>query len=202
MGHGLLIKKHCSELTTMKRLPNASGDRRKRFDTVATSSRFPRFEIGGIVAIESAGKHNQHHAYTRTSPTYRSTSRVPGHHTPTLDRARLLADNAVHLRPDGIERGRPKRHRSGAKTSKGKTPRAYVLVDTEIVVKRKGGKVRIVLTGPGVEMTREEWRGVAGRETEESTIVIGLMGLEGGSARFAIGRSRYHQGRCLRGESP
>jgi hypothetical protein len=31
-------------------------------------------------------------------------------------------------------------------------------VDTEIVVKRKGGKVRIVLTGPGVEMSREEWR--------------------------------------------
>ncbi len=50
-------------------------------------------------------------------------------------------------------------HRSGAKTSKGKSTRAYVLVDTEIVVKRKGRKVRIVLTGPGVEMTREEWRG-------------------------------------------
>jgi hypothetical protein len=49
-------------------------------------------------------------------------------------------------------------HRSGAKTSKGSTPRSYVLVDTEIVVKRKGSKVRIVLTGPGVEMTREEWR--------------------------------------------
>jgi hypothetical protein len=49
-------------------------------------------------------------------------------------------------------------HRSGAKTSEGKTPRTYVLVDTEIVVKRKGSKVRIVLTGPGVEMSREEWR--------------------------------------------
>jgi hypothetical protein len=49
-------------------------------------------------------------------------------------------------------------HRSGAKTSAGKSPRTYVLVDSEIVVRRKGGKVRIVLTGPGVEMTREEWR--------------------------------------------
>jgi hypothetical protein len=29
---------------------------------------------------------------------------------------------------------------------------------TEVVVKKKGGKVRIVLTEPGVEMTQEEWR--------------------------------------------
>lgn len=37
-------------------------------------------------------------------------------------------------------------------------PGMPVLVDTEVVVKRKGGKVRIDLTGPGVEMTRVEWR--------------------------------------------
>ena len=37
-------------------------------------------------------------------------------------------------------------------------PRVYVLTDTEIVMKRKGSKVRIVLSGSGVEVTREEWR--------------------------------------------
>jgi hypothetical protein len=49
-------------------------------------------------------------------------------------------------------------HRSGGKTRDGKPPRAYVLVDTEIVVTKKGGKVRVALTGPDVVMTREEWR--------------------------------------------
>jgi SOS-response transcriptional repressor LexA len=49
-------------------------------------------------------------------------------------------------------------HRSGAKTAQGNPPRAYVLTDTEIVLKRKGSNVRIVLTGPEVVMTREEWR--------------------------------------------
>jgi SOS-response transcriptional repressor LexA len=50
-------------------------------------------------------------------------------------------------------------HPSGAKTDEGKQPpRAYVLTDTEIVVKRKESKVRIVLTGPEVVMMREEWR--------------------------------------------
>jgi hypothetical protein len=32
-----------------------------------------------------------------------------------------------------------------------------VLTDTEIVVKRKGGKVWIVLAGPGVDMMREDY---------------------------------------------
>jgi hypothetical protein len=49
-------------------------------------------------------------------------------------------------------------HRSGVKTKDGKAPQAYVLTDPEIVVKMKRGKVRVVLTGPGVEMKREEWR--------------------------------------------
>jgi hypothetical protein len=49
-------------------------------------------------------------------------------------------------------------HRSGAKTRDGKPPRAYVLVDTEVVVKLKGSKVRVALTGPEVVMTKEEWR--------------------------------------------
>jgi hypothetical protein len=31
-------------------------------------------------------------------------------------------------------------------------------VDTEVVVKGKGSKVRIVMNGPSVEMAREEWR--------------------------------------------
>jgi hypothetical protein len=101
---------------------------------------------------------------------------VHGRHPQTLDRTRLLTGNAVHLRPDGDEwiarRGnahiRPlvkkgylravDGHRSGAARRDGKPPRAYVLVDVEILVKRKGGKVRIALTGPEVVMTREEWR--------------------------------------------
>src|SRR5580693_8951955 len=49
-------------------------------------------------------------------------------------------------------------HRSGAKSSSGKGPRSYVLVDTEIVVRKKGRKVGITLTGPAVTMTRDEWQ--------------------------------------------
>lgn len=49
-------------------------------------------------------------------------------------------------------------HRSGAKSSKGKGPRTFVLTDTEIVVKVKRGRVRVAFTGPAVEMTREEWQ--------------------------------------------
>ena len=34
----------------------------------------------------------------------------------------------------------------------------YVPTDAELVVQKKGGQVRIAMTGPGVEMTRDEWR--------------------------------------------
>jgi hypothetical protein len=59
-------------------------------------------------------------------------------------------------------------------------PQSYVLVDTEIVVKRNANLIRIALTGPSVEMTLAEWRGwleerLAGVEVEGSPVVIGLV---------------------------
>ena len=33
----------------------------------------------------------------------------------------------------------------------------YVLADPELVVKGKGGRVRIAMTGPGVEMSKADW---------------------------------------------
>jgi hypothetical protein len=68
-----------------------------------------------------------------------------------------------HLLLNGVPRpfgsGNPvERTRVGAKTKKGRGPRTYVPVDAEIVLSKKGDRVRVALTGPVVVMTLEEWR--------------------------------------------
>jgi hypothetical protein len=57
----------------------------------------------------------------------------------------------------GYLRGVPRFHRRG-KLKTGGGPRAYVLTETEIVLSKKGDRVRVALTGPDVVMSREEWR--------------------------------------------
>jgi hypothetical protein len=49
-------------------------------------------------------------------------------------------------------------YRGGTTRKDGQSSRAYILTDNEIVVKRKGGRVRVAMTGPDVVMSREEWR--------------------------------------------
>jgi SOS-response transcriptional repressor LexA len=57
----------------------------------------------------------------------------------------------------GYLRGVPAHHRDVKKRTTAERV-TYVLTDPELVVKTKGERVRIAMTGPGVEMSRDEWK--------------------------------------------